>query len=95
MVMGVISCPRCKEKVRIRRNGRSASGIQRYRCQSCLKTFQLHFYYAGSRPDMQGTVSDMNKEGLEERDIARQLGVSLETVLRHLKEVKQNKPDSK
>lgn len=94
MIMGDISCPRCRERNRIRRNGRSASGIQRYRCQGCLKTFQLHFYYAGSRPDMHRTINDMTNEGLEQRDIARTLGVSLETVLRHLKDIKQNNVES-
>ncbi|CAX57457.1 transposase-like zinc-binding domain-containing protein [Erwinia pyrifoliae] len=92
MKMGDIACPRCSESARIRRNGRSASGIQRYRCQGCLKTFQLHFYYAGSSPNMQKTIIEMMNDGSEQRDIARKLGVSLETVLRHLKDLRLNKP---
>lgn len=92
MIMEDISCPRCSESSRIRRNGRSASGIQRYRCQNCLKTFQLHFYYAGSSPNMQKTIIEMTNKGSPHRDIARKLGLSLETVLRHLKDFHQIKP---
>lgn len=92
MIMGDITCPRCRESSRIRRNGRSASGIQRYRCQGCLKTFQIHFYYAGSSPNMQKTIIEMTDKGSEHRDIARKLGISIETVLRHLKVFRQNNP---
>lgn len=85
MVQDNVICPRCNEKYKIRRNGCSTSGMQRYRCQRCLKTFQLDFYYQGANPDIQQTIMDMTINGSEFKDTARILGVSLKTVVRHLK----------
>ncbi|MTD27987.1 IS1-like element transposase [Erwinia sorbitola] len=85
MSTGNVVCPRCNENSRIRRNGRSTSGMQRYRCQLCLKTFQLDFYYLGSCPDVRQTILEMTKGGSEYKDTARTLGISLKTVIRQLK----------
>lgn len=85
MTMDGVVCPRCNEKSRIRRNGRSASGMQRYRCMHCLKTFQLDFYYQGASPDIQHVIIEMTKNGTQCKDTARTLGISTKTVVRQLK----------
>lgn len=43
-------CPRCNETRGVRSNRHSASDARRYRCQRCLKTFQLHFRDVTSKP---------------------------------------------
>ena len=86
-----VICPRCSEADGVRCNGHSASGAQRYICKLCLKTFQLHFRYRGAQPDIQQTIVDMAMNGSGCRDTARVLRISLNTVLVHLKKLRQSK----
>lgn len=86
-----IICPRCNETRGVRSNGHSASGARRYRCQLCLKTFQHHFRYAASKPGTHQAIVDMALNGAGCRDTARVLNISLNTVLRHLKNSRQSR----
>lgn len=86
-----VICPRCSEADGVRCNGHSLSGAQRYICKLCLKTFQLHFRYRGAQPDIHQTIVDMAMNGSGCRDTARVLGISLNTVLMHLKKLRQSR----
>lgn len=80
-----VVCPRCSETNNVIRNGHSSSGTQLYRCQQCLKNFQLSYRYNGTKPETHQTIVDMAMNGSGCRDTARVLRISLNTVLRHLK----------
>ena len=80
-----VVCPRCSETQGVIRNGHSSSGTQLYRCKQCLKTFQLSYRYNGTKPETHQTIIDMAMNGSGCRDTARVLKISLNTVLRHLK----------
>ncbi|HAK1938954.1 TPA: IS1 family transposase [Salmonella enterica] len=80
-----VVCPRCSETQGVIRNGHSTSGAQLYRCKLCLKTFQLSFQYNAAKPDTHQSIVDMAMNGSGCRDTARVLDISLNTVLRHLK----------
>nr|ULG19864.1 transposase [Yersinia frederiksenii] len=82
-----VACPQCNETHGVLCNGHSASGAQRYICKHCSKTFQLNFSYSGAHQ----TIVNMAMNGSGCRDTARVLGISLNTVLRHLKKFRQNR----
>ncbi|ELO73122.1 IS1 ORF2 protein [Salmonella enterica subsp. enterica serovar Enteritidis str. SARB17] len=77
--------PQCNETHGVRCNGHSASGTRRYICKHCSKTFQLNFSDSGAKPDTHQIIVDMAMNGSGCRDTARVPGISLNTVLRHLK----------
>ncbi|HHB8001423.1 MULTISPECIES: IS1 family transposase [Klebsiella] len=77
--------PRCSETQGVIRNGHSTSGAQLYRCKLCLKTFQFSFQYNAAKPDTHQSIIDMAMNGAGCRDTVRVLDISLNTVLRHLK----------
>lgn len=83
-----VICPRCSETNGVIRNGHSASGAQLYRCNQCLKTFQLNYRYNGAKPETRQAIVDMAMNGSGCRDTARVLRISLNTVLRHLKNLR-------
>lgn len=86
-----VVCPRCSEAKGVIRNGHSTSGAQLYRCRLCLKTFQLSFQYNAAKPDIHQSIIYMAMNGSGCRDTARVLGISLNTVLRHLKNWRRNR----
>lgn len=86
-----VVCLRCSEAKGVIRNGHSTSGAQLYRCRLCLKTFQLSFQYNAAKPDIHQSIIDMAMNGSGCRDTARVLGISLNTVLRHLKNWRRNR----
>ncbi|UIA87198.1 helix-turn-helix domain-containing protein [Erwinia tracheiphila] len=86
-----VVCPQCNETHAVRCNGHSASGAQRYICKHCSKTFQLNFSYSGAKPDTHQTIVNMVMNGYGCRDTARALGISLNTVLRHVKKFRQSR----
>jgi transposase-like protein len=68
--------------------GRSALGMQRYRCQnpSCpAKTFMLAYRYKAREPGIKEQVVDMAINGSGIRDTARVLKINKNTVIRTLK----------
>ncbi len=83
--------PRCSETHGIIRNGHSGSGAQLYRCNQRLKTFQLSYRYNGAKPDMYQAIVDMAMNGSGCSDTARVLRISLNTVLRHLKNLRRTR----
>ncbi|HEI6905442.1 TPA: IS1 family transposase [Yersinia enterocolitica] len=67
-----VVCPRGSEAQGVIRNGHSSSRTQLYR-------------YNGAKPEPHQTIIDMAMNGSGCRDTARLLKISLNTVLRHLK----------
>lgn len=80
-----VSCPHCFLSSSIVRNGMSQSGYQRYLCRQCNKTFQLRFTQKASEPGTHQKIVSMALNGVGRRATCRIMGISLNTVLRHLK----------
>ncbi|WP_425482141.1 transposase [Budvicia diplopodorum] len=45
MKRGLPDCPYCSEKRGVRKHGKARSGLQRYFCCECQKTFQVKYIY--------------------------------------------------
>jgi transposase len=79
-----ITCPHCGSN-ELRKHGRSRVGTQRWRCQSCLKSFQLGYAYKANEPGVKERIDAHTLNGSGVRDTARLLGINPNTVCRHLK----------
>jgi IS1 family transposase/transposase-like protein len=80
-----IACPRCRS-LAIKKNGRSKQGKQRYRCNYCFRQFITDYTYQGCRPEVRRMIVPMTINGSGIRDITRVLGVSINTVLKTIRE---------
>ncbi|MDD5275290.1 MAG: IS1-like element transposase [Methylovulum sp.] len=82
-----ITCPTCGSGNNIMKSGRSALGIQRYRCRNPgggTKTFMPSYRYKALEPSVKTQAVDMAINGSGIRDTARVLKISKNTVM-HLK----------
>jgi len=85
-----ISCPKCGNN-KIIKAGKSAQGVQRYRCQhdDCeTKTFMLEYRYRAYVPGVKEQLVDMAINGSGIRDTARVLKINKNTVINTLKKRK-------
>lgn len=71
----------------------TGKGVQRYRCKSCSKRFQLEYRYNGNKPGVADKVVDMALNGSGVRDTSRVLKVSQNTVIRRLKKISASPSD--
>jgi transposase-like protein len=79
-----ITCPHCGDND-LRKHGRSCVGTQRWRCQGCVKSFQLAYAYKANEPGVKEQIDAHALNGSGVRDTARLLGINPNTVCRHLK----------
>lgn len=82
-----VECPHCHSK-EVVKNGKSAEGKQRYRCQNfdCpYRTFSLNPTYPGRTRQVKQQIVEMTLNGSGVRDIARVLHVSPTTIIQELK----------
>ncbi len=56
--------------------GKHPNGYQRYRCKSCLKTFQRDYKYKACAPGIKDQIINMTMNSSGTRDTARTLGIS-------------------
>lgn len=85
MILLPVECPRCNKFQNVVKNGQSRAGVQRYRCNDCMKIFQIDFVNNGSKPGVKEQIARMAINGSGSRDIARVLGVATNTVTAVLK----------
>lgn len=80
-----VKCPFCERPDAVKKHGLDNTGYQRYRCQSCRRTFQPDYAYRACQPGMKEQIVDlaMNNAGI--RDTARALHISINAVVRTLK----------
>ncbi len=84
MASVLISCPSCSCE-KIYRHGQSRNGGQRYRCRECGHCFQLDYRYEANKPGVTDKIIEMAMNGSGVRDTGRVLGISMNTVIAHLK----------
>lgn len=90
MVKVGVKCPFCEQAESVKKHGMGTTGHQRYRCQSCCRTFQLDYAYHACQPGMKEKIVylAMNNAGI--RDTARALHISINTVVRTLKNARRD-----
>ena len=89
MVLVNLKCTFCGSE-NVRKNGHS-NGKQRYACDNpeCAhKTFYAEYTYNGCKPDVKRDIIKWSIDGAGIRAIARELGISTDTVISELKKKK-------
>ncbi|AKJ42408.1 IS1/IS1595 family N-terminal zinc-binding domain-containing protein [Pragia fontium] len=77
-------CHHCSRMDSVRKHGLARSGIQRYYCISCRKTFQVHYIYQGNESNILRQVKTFLDEGRGRIEIGKILGVSQVVIDRHI-----------
>ena len=75
-----ISCPHCS-MTDLQQNGKSITGIQRWRCKGCNKYFQREYRYNAYIPGIKEKIIDMTLNGSGVRDTGRVLKINKNTVV--------------
>jgi transposase-like protein len=80
------SCPNCNSMDLVK-NGHSENGIQRWRCNTCRKSFQLNYRYNARKQGVkvQIAVFTLNSSGVH--DISRILKINKNTMISELKKI--------
>ena len=89
----LVKCPCCVSD-QVYRHGKSRSGTQRYRWKQCLHCFQLNYVYEAHKPGVADKIVEMALNGSGVRDTGRVLGISMNTVMAHLKKTKSSYSDT-
>ena len=91
MAMVFVFCPHCRHHESVSKNGTAPTGIQRYLCNDCNRSFQLDYIYNGNKPDTHESIIDIAVNGAGVRDTCRIMKISINTVLAHLKKITPSK----
>ena len=84
-----IICVYCKSNDLIK-NGKTANGIQRWKCNNCKRSFQLSYRYNARKQGMREKIIEMTLNSSGVRDIGRVLKISKDTVVAVLKKNAKN-----
>ncbi len=79
-----VTCIHCQSSL-VYKHGKAPTGLQRYRCRECKRSFQYEYRYNANKKDVAEKIITMAMNGSGVRDTARVLGVSITTVINHLK----------
>lgn len=78
-------CPFCSQKDAVRKHGIGNTGLQRYLCTRCHRTFQTRYYYKANYQNTNDQISGLAKAGKSPQEIGAQLKISVATVNRRVK----------
>ncbi len=79
-----IKCRHC-ESENITKNGRRENGDQRWRCNSCKRSFQTDYRYNANKPGVKDQILEQTLNSSGVRDISRNLKIAKGTVIAELK----------
>ena len=85
MCYEAITCPDCSS-LNIVKNGKTKQRKQRYLCKDCRRQFIRNYTYLGCDPAVRALIVPLTMNGSGVRDIARVLLVSLNTILKTLRQ---------
>jgi IS1 family transposase/transposase-like protein len=80
-----IACPSCASR-HVVKNGTTRNRKQKYLCRACRRQFITDYAYQGCRPEVRRLIVPMTLNGSGIRDITRVLRVSINTVLKVIRE---------
>ncbi|MBV7690854.1 hypothetical protein KV701_03635 [Limnobaculum sp. M2-1] len=84
MKVGAIICHHCGRKNCVRRHGRARSGLQRYYCSGCGRTFQISYIYQGNEGNILRQIEALSEKGKTQMEICRSLGITAMVLDRYL-----------
>ena len=87
----IIRCTFCGSEDLVK-NGHSENETQRWRCNSCKKSFQLSYKYKAWEPGVKEQIMELTLNSSGVRDISRTLHINKNTVISELKKNASNKP---
>jgi transposase len=85
----LISCPYCSS-IDLVKNGHSENDSQRWRCNTCHKSFQLDYRYNARKQGVKEQISELTLSSSGVRDISRILHICRNTVTSELKKRPSN-----
>ncbi len=80
-----VLCAHCNSGKHIVRNSKAPSGLQRYFCRDCRKSFQTEFIYNANKPGIRDQIVEMAINGSGVRDTGRILDIRHTTIISRLK----------
>ena len=80
-----ITCPSCASR-HVVKNGTTSNRKQKYLCRECRRQFIRDYSYQGCRAEIRALIIPMTLNGSGIRDITRVLRVSINTVLKVIRE---------
>lgn len=80
-----VECPFCGQTEAVKKHGMGKARHQRYRCLDCCRSFQLEYSYRVCQHGMKEPVVDLTMNNAGIRDTARALHISINAVVRTLK----------
>jgi len=86
-----LHCPTCRG-IDLVKNGKSPNGTQRWRCNTCKKSFQFDYRYNAHKQGVKEKIIEMTLNSSGVRDIGRVLKISKDTVCSVLKKNAKNEP---
>ncbi|EKS4944496.1 hypothetical protein QB833_002035 [Salmonella enterica] len=86
-----VPCRYCQQTEPVRKHGFGKTGEPRYYCRACLRSFQINYRYNAHKQEVKETIVDMALNGSGVRDTVRTLKVGINTVIRTLKNSRQNR----
>ncbi len=86
-------CPKCHATERQVKNGKHASGSQRWQCQVCGREYTLEPKAHGYAQPMREQAIKLYVDGMNYRRIARQIGVSYQSVINWCNTYSASLPD--
>lgn len=84
MATVIVKCPACEGEF-VYKHGTARSGVQGYRCRDCHHCFQFDYLYEANKLGVTEKIVEMALNGSGVRDTGSVLGVSVTTVIAHLK----------
>ena len=87
----IIVCPFCNQDDLVK-NGRNPNGEQRWRCNTCKKSFRLAYKYNAWKPGIKDAIIQQTLNSSGVRDIGRKLKINKNTVVAVLKKNSQRQP---
>lgn len=86
-----ITCPHCSS-FNLKKNGKTRNKKQKYLCKACRRQFITDYRYQGCRPFISSLILKMTLNGSGIRDISRVLAISVNTVLKTIREAAAKLP---
>lgn len=87
----IVTCSYCGSDDLVK-NGHSENATQRWRCNSCKKSFQLEYHYKAWQPGIKEQITELTMNSSGVRDISRTLHINKNTVISELKKNSIHKP---
>ena len=89
----IIKCTHCQSDDTVK-NGHSENGTQRWRCNTCKKSFQLTYHNTAWEPGIKEKIFELTLNSSGVRDISRTLHINRNTVMKALKKNSSHEPIS-